>query len=211
MASPLLRQIQLPSSVNTRPVPAEISEQLRAAQRRIETFQDRWDQPQMEQFVAADYELVYQSLDWLLETQFPIGQRVLEFGCGFAVVTAMAAAMGLDAIGIEAEAVLLDHGRKTLSDWGVQAELVLGNFLPPGSEPLAEDPTFPSLGHRTPCGYQTLGLDLDDFAIVYGYPWPGEEAFHQVVFQRHAAPGAYLLQFCGPNDVRLGRKDEARY
>jgi hypothetical protein len=49
-------------------------------------------------------------------------------------------------------------------------------------------------------------LDLDDFALVYAYPWPGEDDFHEFVFDRYAASGALLMLFCGPNDVRLWRK-----
>ncbi len=202
----MLHHISIPPSVSRRPVPTEVIAHVHSARCRVQAFQDRWDRPQIEQFVAADYELVYQTLDWLLKTQAPLGRRFLEWGCGFAVITAMAASLGLDAIGIESEAVLLHHAGTTLDDWELQAELVAGNFLPPGSESLADDPTLPSLGHNVPCGYHAMGLDLDDFAIVYGYPWPGEERFHQAVFQRHAARGAHLLQFCGPNDLRLWRK-----
>ncbi len=203
--SPVLERVCVPPSVDSRPVPPAVTAQLREAQRRIEAFQDRWDRPQIEQYVAADHELLYQTLAWLLETQYPIGRRFLEWGCGFAVVTAIAAELGLDAIGVEAEAELLDHAHVTFTDWRVDADFVVGDFLPAGSESIADDPTFPSLGHDVGSAYDAMGLDLDDFAIVYGYPWPGEEGFHQQVFARHAAAGAYLLQFCGPNDVRLFR------
>ncbi len=54
--------------------------------------------------------------------------------------------------------------------------------------------------------YQQLEMELSDFAIVYSYPWPGEDDFHEVVFDRYAERGAVLLQFCGPNDVRPWRK-----
>lgn len=184
---------------------------------RIETFQDRWDIPQIEQFVAADYLLVYQTLSWLRESQMMIGNRFVEWGCGFAAVTLMADTLGWDAVGIESETVLIEHGRRTLREWcgalrGDRAgaispppELVLGNFLPPGAEDLADDPTLPSLGHLADCAYQSLGWGLDDFAVVYSYPWPGEDQFHEQVFDRYAARGAILVQFCGPNDMRVWR------
>ncbi|EMI21593.1 hypothetical protein RMSM_01480 [Rhodopirellula maiorica SM1] len=202
----MLERIAIPSSVDRRTPPAEIQLWISDARQRIEAFQDRWDQPQIEQFVAADYELVYQSLGWALESQMLIGKRFLEWGCGFAVVSALAGTLDLDVIGIEAEPELLSQGRRLVDEWKADVELIHGNFLPEGSESLADDPTLPSLGHNVPCGYAVLGLELDDFAIVYSYPWPGEDDFHERVFDRYASSGALLMQFCGPNDVRLWRK-----
>ncbi len=202
----MLKPIPLPSTIDQTPLPPTIRRWIRDASQRIETFQDRWDQPQIEQFVAADYELVYQSLDWTLNTQPMLGRRFLEWGCGFAVVSALAASLELDAIGIEAEIELLHQGRQTIRDWEVDVELIHGNFLPPGAERLATDTTLPSVGHEIASAYPKIGLDLDDFAIVYAYPWPGEDDFHELVFDRYAAVGSLLMLFCGPNDVRLWRK-----
>lgn len=203
----VLQRIQIPSIVDRTEIPDPIESGLRSCESRIEAFQDRWDQPQIEQFVAADYRLVFQSLNWAVHNQPMIGRRFLEWGCGFAVVSVLAECLALNAIGIEAESVLLEQGHRTVADWQSKAELVHGNFLPPGSEDLADDPTLPSIGHEIGSAYQSIGLDLDDFAIVYAYPWPGEDDFHERVFDRHGAAGALLMLFCGPNDVRLWRKD----
>ncbi|MGB7329524.1 MAG: class I SAM-dependent methyltransferase [Rubripirellula sp.] len=202
----MLHKIDIPSKVDSRPVPDAVAKSIELAKQRIETFQDRWDRPQIEQFVAADYRHVFQALDWTLETQMTIGRRFVEWGCGFAIVSACAAHLGLDVIGIESEDVLLAQGRTTVGDWGVPVELIHGNFLPPGAESLADDPMLPSLGHEIENAYESLGLDLDDFAMVYSYPWPGEDDFHEAVFDRYAARGALLMMFCGPNDIRLYRK-----
>ena len=202
----MLSRISVPSSVDQIAIPAEISNRIAEAKARIEAFQDRWDRPQIEQFVAADYELVFQTLSWTLKSQPTIGRHFLEWGCGFAVVSAFAASLGLDAIGIEAEQDLLVEGRKTLAQWDAPVELIHGNFLPGGAESLADDPMLPSLGHGVADGYEQAGLDLDDFAIVYAYPWPGEDDFHEAVFDRYSTRGALLMLFCGPNDVRLWRK-----
>ena len=202
----MLAKIQIPSSIDTRIIPQDIRDSIDRAQGRIEAFQDRWDRPQIEQFVAADFLHVYQSLDWVLETQMMIGKRFLEWGCGFAVVTALAQTLGWDAIGMEAESVLIQQGRETLQEWPSDAELIEGNFLPNGCQDLADDPGLPSLGHPVDSAYEELGLDLDDFALVYSYPWPGEDDFHEAVFNARAANGALLLMFCGPNDLRLYRR-----
>ena len=202
----VLTQIQIPSSVDTTPIPAELAARITSARNEIEAFQDRWDCPQIEQFVAADYPLVYQCLNWTLQSQTLLGQRFLEWGSGFSIVSAIAAEMGLNAFGIEAERDLLAMGRKTIQTWNVSVELVEGNFLPPGAALLADDPMLPSLSHEVADGYAKIGLELCDFAMVYAYPWPGEDDFHEFVFDRYAASGALLMLFCGPNDVRLWRK-----
>ncbi len=188
------------------PIPDELAARITSARDEIEAFQDRWDRPQIEQFVAADYHLVYQCLNWTLQFQPRLGQRFLEWGSGFSIVSAIAAEMGLNSFGIEAEPDLLAMGRKTIQTWNVSVELVEGNFLPPGAAQLSDDPMLPSLSHDVADAYQTIGLDLDDFALVYSYPWPGEDDFHEFVFDRYAASGALLMLFCGPNDVRLWRK-----
>lgn len=201
--------IPLPPDIDTTPIPAEIAALIRHAQERIQCFQDRWDQPQIEQFVASDFELVFRVIRWIVDQRIMTGSRMLEWGCGFAIVAALASRLGLDVTGIEAEQRLLTEAETTVADFAAPVELVWGNFLPPGAESLALDPEFPSLGHRVPCGYQQIGADLDDFSLVFGYPWPGEWTFHEAVFARWAAPGALMALFYGPNDVRVWRKAES--
>ncbi len=202
----MLTRIPIPSSVDSTPIPSALAAQIKSARGEIEAFQDRWDRPQIEQFVAADYPLVYQCLNWTLQFQPRLGQRFLEWGSGFSIVSAIAAELGLNAFGIEAEPELLAMGRKTIQTWNVSVELVEGNFLPPGAAQLSDDPMLPSLSHDVADAYQKIGLDLDDFALIYAYPWPGEDDFHEFVFDRYAASGALLMLFCGPNDIRLWRK-----
>lgn len=224
----MLERIELPARLDERPIPDSVLGMIHDLHQRIEAFQDRWDVPQIEQFVAADYALVYQTLAWIRETQLLPGNRFLEWGCGFAAVTVIADGLGWDAIGVEAEPILMKHGRKTVQQWcqplrksigknadgreitGPFPDLVEGNFLPPNADELADDPTLPSLGHQMPSAYDTIGLELDDFAIVYSYPWPGEDEFHESVFDRYGGSGSILVQFAGPNDMRAWRSTRKR-
>ena len=206
----MITPVAIPSEIDQWPLSGEIEQRIVASGERIEAFQDRWDRPQIEQFVAADFRHLYQSLNWIKKTQPLIGNRFLEWGCGFAVVASIASHLGFDVIGIESEQDLLRQGELTVQQWNVPVELVHGNFLPRGSESLAEDSSLPSLGHPVPPAYETLGLDLDDFALIYAYPWPGEDDFHEAVFDQYAATGAMLLLFCGPNQIRLWRKEQTR-
>ena len=202
----MLREIPIPNGVTERSIPTDVYRWIVEARNRVQAFQDRWDRPQIEQFVACDYELVYQVLAWILDSRLLGGNRLLEWGCGFSAVCGIAASLGMDAVGIEAEETLLQQGRRLLEDWGQPAELHLGNFLPADAERLADDPTLPSLGHPIADCYQTIGLEIDDFSLIFAYPWPGEEDFLADVFDRYAADESLLLQFCGPYDARLWRK-----
>ena len=201
----MLRSLEVPFEVMERPLPDEIKVWVHEARERVQAFQDRWDRPQIEQFVASDYELVYQTLEWIRQQGLSDGSRFLEWGCGFSVVCALASYLGWDVVGIEAEAELLAQGRQTLSNWKQPVELCHGNFLPAGAEELADDPTLPSLGHPVGEAYQTLGLDVDDFSVIFAYPWPGEEGFLLDVFEKYATAGMLFLQYCGPFDLRLWR------
>jgi len=201
-----LERIALPSSIHEEPIEDEVRKLIKAAQARIQAFQDRWDQPQIEQFVASDYELVHQAIRWIVDEKLMMGNRMLEWGCGFAVVASIASRLGLDTFGIESESRLLTQAKLTLQQFETPVDLVHGNFLPRGAESLSHNPDFPSLGHQVPNAYAVMGLDLDDFAMVFGYPWPGEELFHQAVFAKYGMTGGLLLLFCGPNDLRLWRK-----
>lgn len=202
----MLTKIELPSSIDEIALPRDIVDRLTEARQRIEAFQDRWSEPFIEQFVAADYVLVYQTLRWIIETQTLIGRRFLEWGCGFAIVSVLASRLEFATFAIEAHEELIPQARKTVAEWDCSIELVHGDFLPPGAERLADDPTLPSLGHGVECAYRAWDLELDDFSLVYSYPWPQEDVFHEAVFDRYASVGAMLLMFLGPNQMQLMRK-----
>lgn len=205
-ADVVLEPIELPALTDRIQVPDQISLELAVLRDRIEAFQDRWDQHRIEQFVAADYELVYQALRWIDECRLPMGRRFLEWGCGFAAVSCLADKLNWNVHAIEAHPDLIPHARTTIADMGARVDLFVGNFLPANAESLAFDPTLPSLGHEGDNAYEHWQLGLDDFSLVYSYPWPGEDEFHEDVFDRHAEAGAMLLMFIGPNEMRLWRK-----
>ncbi len=123
------------------------------------------------------------------------------------MVSGVASLLGLDAVGIEAEEFLCVEARKLLEKCHVPAEVWQGNFLPRGARKLAED-TDPlvSLTHDIAPAYEQFDMALSDFAIVFAYPWPGEEHFLKAVFNRYARPNAVLLMYRGPFQVELYRK-----
>ncbi|MGH7593953.1 MAG: hypothetical protein ACRELE_08905 [Gemmatimonadales bacterium] len=123
-------------------------------------------------FVPADYEVV-------LETLLPYqgsGAKFLEWGSATGVITIMADLLGLDASGIELDATLVITARGLAEKSGSDARFAGGSFLPAGYEwhSPGGDGRLATIGDG-PSGYRELGHHLDEFDIVFAFPWGGEE------------------------------------
>ena len=86
-------------------------------------------------------------------------------------------------------------------------EFACGTFVPPGGEDLTDVPQeFGWFSAGGACGHDLLGVNPNDFDVIYAYPWPGEEEVIDGLFLRYAADGALLLTYNGFEDIRLRRK-----
>jgi hypothetical protein len=157
-------------------------------------------------FVAADYEVVCQAL---LPWRRP-GLRFLEWGSATGVITIMADLLGFEACGIELDAGLVATAGSLARDFDSGARFVAGSFLPTGYQwrPRDGDGRTGTLGTGQ-SGYLLLGSALDDFDLVFGYPWDGEEAMMLDVMSKYGRPDAVLLLHSATDGVtayRGGRK-----
>ncbi|HKO16603.1 MAG TPA: hypothetical protein VJU87_10205 [Gemmatimonadaceae bacterium] len=150
-------------------------------------------------FVAADYERVLRSL---VPLRAP-GQRFLEWGSATGVITIMADLLGFEACGIEIDAALADMARGLARRHRSGARFATGSFLPAGYRwrPSTGDGRLGTIGDA-PSAYPALGHPLDDFDVVYGYPWIGEEPMMLDLMRSYGRPGARLLLH-GTDDVQL--------
>ncbi len=155
-------------------------------------FDTRVRQDQWHPFVAADYDGVR---DALIALRAP-GRRFLEWGSANGVITIMADLLGFEAFGIEIDPALVRSAAALAKRTGSSARFVEGSFLPMGWEWAPED------GDRRtgtiddgPSGYLLLGRALEDFDVVYGYPWPGEEPMMLDLMRTHGSPDAVLLLY----------------
>ena len=205
---PQLVSISLPWDPE-REVPPDMLAFLGRADALLQKYWDSWYRRPIEQYVACDFRDVWRALEAVEMNRLAPGKLFCEWGCGFGVVTAMASMLGWDAIGIEAEEFLVDEAREWLRRDGIDAEVWHGNFLPPGSERLAKrQANHASLFHQVPNAYADHDLGIDDFAIVFAYPWPGEDYFLKDVFRNYAADQSLLLLFLGPYEIELYRKED---
>ena len=149
-------------------------------------------------FIASDYELVQAAL---LARRRP-GLRFLELGSASGVITIMADLLGYDACGIELDDSLVATARDLAARFESGARFVAGSFIPAGfaykagagraDVPPAAVPT----GHTPPAGpsaYLQLGRALDDFDVVFGYPWGGEEPTMLELMRCYGRPDALML------------------
>ena len=123
-------------------------------------------------FVAADYDAV---LEALLPHRGP-GLRFLEWGSASGVITIMADLLGFEAFGIELDTDLVRTARALAIKSGSKARFAAGSFLPSGYSwrPSGGDGRTGTLGHGA-SGYLQLGHPLDEFDVIFAFPWPGEE------------------------------------
>ncbi len=180
---------------------------LEMSQARLMLYWDQFAKRPLPQYIECDFDYVAAALSACVEQRLIDGNLFVEWGCGFGVVTGVASLLGMEAVGIEAEDFLCCEARELLSQGGIPAEIWHGNFLPNGASRLAidEDPLV-SLTHNIESAYVRYDMQLEDFALVFAYPWPGEEHFLKLVFDRYARPNATLLMYRGPYHVELYRK-----
>lgn len=153
-------------------------------------------------FVPADYPEVYLALKRLRAE----ATTFLEWGSGIGTVAIMADMLGYEAYGIEIRPDLVARAEALAARHESKASFAEGSFIPAAYEwsPEVGDEDFNTCLDGTP-GYEALGLELDDFDVVYAYPWPGEEALFEDIFDRHARPDAVMVCYHSLDHVLLHR------
>jgi len=153
-------------------------------------FDEEVRQHSFHPFVAAEYDLVVDAL-----VRHRRGNpRFLEWGSATGVITIIADLLGFDAYGIELDLDLVATARKLARRFDSRARFVGGSFLPTGYEwrPLDGDGRTGTLGTGV-SGYRELGRSLDEFDVVFGYPWDGERELMLDVMRRYGRDDATLL------------------
>jgi hypothetical protein len=176
----------------------------------MEEGQDVWQrfdrevrQREFHAFVPAEYEGVLATLLALHEP----GLRFLEWGSATGVITIMADLLGYEAYGIEIDAGLVDVARDFARRFDSGARFAAGSFMPAGYRWRggSGDARLGTLEEGA-SGYLVLQRPLDEFDLVYGYPWSGEEPVMRDVMKRYASPDARLLLNSGEG-IRIYRRD----
>ena len=154
-------------------------------------------------FVAADYDVV---LDALLPFRAP-GLKFLELGSASGVITIMADLLGFQAFGIELDAELVQIARALALQLDSGATFTQGSFLPQGYRfrPPDGDGRLGTIGHG-PSGYLQMGHHMDEFDLVFAYPWGGEEPLMLDLLRVYGSPDAHLLLHTVNDGVKVYRQ-----
>ncbi len=202
--------VDIELSVNGSDLPSDVRVFLREAYLRVGRFV-RNSPIRVGGFAPSGFATVYRSLRAIAEAKLAPGNSFCEWGSGFGVV-ALAAMLKFRAYGIEIERGLVDASKRLADDFGLPVQFVHGSFIPPGGGAYADGPCannnaeFFGVVTDADNAYCELGLDPDDFDLVFAYPWPGEEHVIEKLFAHYAAEGALLLTYNQFDSVRLRRK-----
>ncbi len=189
------------------PLPQEQENLISEAQILLQQFWDRWHQKPIEQYVACDFEYVARALFTLQERGLVDGSTFVSGGCGFGIVTGLASLLGWEAIGIEAEPFWSPRLENCLQRLQIPCEIWRAIFCP-------EEPsvwrTVNRITHRCSIAfpaYESKDFDIDDFSIIFAYPWPGEEYFLESVLPRNTLGPTPYSSFLGvPYHIEFYRK-----
>jgi hypothetical protein len=138
--------------------------------------------------------------------------KFCEWGSGIGVATMIASMVGFEAHGIEIDPGLVDVAEGLIQEHGLAVNIVCGSFVPEGVDDLidsafAENDGSISMVTEAVDAYSELGLEIDEFDIVFCFPWLTDEALTAEIFDRSASTGSLLLTYDEMNGFSLRRKD----
>ncbi len=163
-------------------------------------------------FVASDYHAFYPAISHLADLRLACGNAFCEWGSGLGVSTCLASMAGFHANGIEIDEVLVQAAEEIAEAFELPVDYALGSFLPDGADDLideafGENDGAISMVIQPDIAYEQLGRDLDEFDVVFSFPWPTDEELTAKIFDRFAASGAILLTFDESEGYLIRRKD----
>ena len=179
-----LERVAVPPEAGDLAVPRFVDCFIRDAEDRAEELGDRAGRGL---FVPGDYRYAFQVLQWLLATRMVSrGAAFLEWGSGLGMVAILASLLGYEAGGVEIDEALVKESRELAARYGARVRFEHGSYEP-GKAGLKV-------------------ITAAKRAVVYGYPWPGEESGFLQRFADTADAGTFLLMCLGPEDIRVYRR-----
>lgn len=187
------------------PLPPDIAAFLADADARIDAFFEQRRHLKKFGFYPSDYEMGYRMLRALRGVTDP--QRMCEWGSGFAVVAGLGALLGYEAWAIEIDPRLNVVARELLGDYQLKVEIVEGSFIPDEyarTEKISDLDTVTDLTGGDV--YGDIDLEIEDFDVIFAYPWPTEEQQYCDLFGQFADYGAVMVTYSMTEGMRTYRK-----
>jgi hypothetical protein len=198
-------------TINDASLPTDVAIFLQEADSRLQQLvSEASDRPSG--FVSSNPSTVYRAMRSIVQQNLSTGTTFCEWGSGLGVVAGLATMLGFTSHGIEIEQDLVDAAQQLADDFELPTHFVQGSFIPAGAEAYAEQAyadnssEFLWVVTDADAAYEELGLELDDFDMVFAYPWPGDDSLLAEIFDRYAAQEALLLTYDQFNSIQLRRK-----
>ncbi len=158
-------------------------------------------------FIPADYHKIFRALS-LFQGRF---DTFLEWGSGLGVIANIASHLGFTAYGIEIDPVLVERSRQIAKQFGSSAKFSTGSFIPDAYQwrGVHGDDFFRTVLDECD-GYGELDMELRDFDLVYGYPWPGEHEFFYDIMRQCAGKHTLFMTFDIREGIRVERVKQKR-
>lgn len=191
------------------PLPSEVEAFLADADARIDDFFDRRRNNRRVDFYPSDYPLVYSVLRALRQRNDQ-ARRFCEWGSGFGVVAGLGALLGYEAYGIEINPWLVAASKDLHAKHNLELKILEGSFIP---EEYARNETFSNGETNTILSgsgvYDGVDVDIEDFDVIFAFPWPDEEEMYRDLFARYADNGAVLITYHSIEQIRAYYKTVA--
>ena len=200
----------VPLELNSQSLPSDISQYLAEASTRIDGYLA--ENPVLVRgFLPSSFVEVYRAFQFIRDNHLATGDRMCEWGSGFGVVASLASINGFEAWGIEIQARLIEASRELADDFAMDVEFVHGSFVPSGSDHLidqafAEQEGDISLEPHHDDAYADMGFSVDEFDVIFCYPWPNDIPLVERIFSQFASTGALLMTYRERGQVLLQRK-----
>jgi hypothetical protein len=195
---------------------ADAAEFIAEADVRIDAYLDQDRKLRLARYIPSDPLAVYAALAVIIRDDLAPGNNFCEWGSGFGVATCLATMLGYDAVGIEMDPVLHRESIKLAKDFEIRCEFSCGDFVPSGFEfrsddkrtagGLVESSLLPSQEQFRDSFFDDA-YPIDDFDVIYSYPWPGEAAMLEDLFDSAAAEDTLLVTYCSVDGIRVFMKE----
>ncbi len=202
-------------NIDNKPLETHIQNFIDSSNERIVAYLTKDIKARAPRYVPCDSEAVYRALQFIFNEAIAPGDKFCEWGSGLGAVTSLASIIGFDAIGIECEEELVNEATALADEFNLSSTFVCDDFVPNGFEyssdgkgdasALTESSLLPS---------EQLGRDdifqnefeIDEFDIIYAFPWPGEQGLVSDLFDATASEDTLLVTYCQTGGVVVERK-----
>ena len=90
--------------------------------------------------------------------------------------------------------------------YGSDAKFSHGSFVPDGFDiSFSDEYEINRTVIDMPSGYDAIDMELRDFDLVYGFPWPEEHAFFRTIMQQFGSRETLFLSYDAREKIEICR------